>query len=312
MIISEQLDYYFSKLGVSKNSESSIPHSSKHTFLKKIRLKNIRCFEDITLDLNVESFNGGSNEPSLRTVLVGDNATGKSTLLRACALGIADESSAIALLKAMNGKMIRAGTDKGLIELTLHRKGAIRSMKLSTEIVVSQSGAEILRKKPEKKSDILVVGYGTQRARAGTQSHQKYDIVNAVGTLFDENATLQNPELVLLRQPTYVREEMGKVLAGILELDSGQIEYGSDAVRIAGPWGNQSLEVLSDGYRSTTQWLLDFVNWLVFFNGADTNLDETSAIILIDELEQHLHPHWQRKIISRLRDYLPKRSIYHN
>jgi predicted ATP-binding protein involved in virulence len=47
------------------------------------------------------------------------------------------------------------------------------------------------------------------------------------------------------------------------------------------------------------------MSWFVYTDDL-TSPKEVSAIVLIDELEQHLHPQWQRTIISQLREHLPK------
>ena len=77
-------------------------------------------------------------------------------------------------------------------------------------------------------------------------------------------------------------------------------------MQIKGPWGSEGLEVLSDGYRTTTQWILDFVNWVVYSDDTALPPNEVPAIVLLDELEQHLHPQWQRQIVARLRKHLPR------
>ena len=276
--------------------------------LQSIRLKNIRCFEELVLDLDVKSPADGSRQPSIRTVLVGDNATGKSTLLRSIALGLCDESGATALLKKMTGHMIRTGASEGLIELRFRADESGKTSTCVTRISPS-SGTEVVRKSGDPPPPILVVGYGTQRTRSGTQSHDTYDLATAVATLFDNDATLQNPELVLLRQPRWTRRDTQSIVAGILGLQSDEVEYQRDAIQIVGPWGRERLDVLSDGYRSTAQWIMDLVNWVAY---AETRVRpaEMTGLVLIDELEQHLHPQWQRKILSRLREHLPRVQFF--
>ena len=276
--------------------------------LQSIRLTNIRCFDEIVLDLDLKSPSDAQHHPSLRTVLVGDNATGKSTLLRSIALGLCDESGATALLKKMTGRMIRNGASEGVIEL---RFRADDSGKTSTSLtrIVPSSGTEVVRKSGDAPPPILVVGYGTQRTRSGTQSHDTYDLATAVATLFDDDARLQNPELVLLRQPRWMRREVQSLVAGILGLQSEGVEYQRDAIQITGPWGRERLDVLSDGYRSTAQWIMDLVNWVAYAE-SQSRMTDLTGLVLMDELEQHLHPQWQRQILSRLREQLPRVQFF--
>ena len=57
-------------------------------YVSRIQLENVRCFDDIELALSEPG------DTASWTVILGDNATGKSTLLRAIAMGLCDESSA--------------------------------------------------------------------------------------------------------------------------------------------------------------------------------------------------------------------------
>ena len=57
-------------------------------YVSRIQLENVRCFDDIELALSEPG------DTASWTVILGDNATGKSTLLRAITMGLCDESSA--------------------------------------------------------------------------------------------------------------------------------------------------------------------------------------------------------------------------
>ncbi len=282
----------------------SSPAQTSTFLIRKVHLKNIRCFEDVTLDLLVDS------RPSLRTVILGDNATGKTPLLRAIALGLCDESDATALLKRVPGRFVRSyRAERGSIEIELVRNGSDEPCRIRTGIFRTTSGSEVVRKELSgltSLEDIFAVGYGTERTKPGIQSHDRYTTAAAVATLFDHDETLQNPELILRRQPVWLRDQLEKKLLGILMLDDdrGEIEASGKALDVTGPWGRQPLEVLSDGYRTTAQWILDFASWLVYA-GRVSDPEGLSGIVLIDELEQHLHPQWQREIMARLRQHLP-------
>lgn len=65
---------------------------------------------------------------------------------------------------------------------------------------------------------------------------------------------------------------------------------------------------LSDGQRTLFAMIGDIVRRAVLLNPqlGDRVLEETPGVVLIDELDLHLHPKWQRRIIEDLRRTFPK------
>ncbi|MDI9349593.1 MAG: AAA family ATPase [Candidatus Symbiobacter sp.] len=65
---------------------------------------------------------------------------------------------------------------------------------------------------------------------------------------------------------------------------------------------------LSDGQREMLCLITDMVRRMLHLNAnlGDKVLAETPGIILIDELDQHFHPQWQRKIVPLLKKHFPK------
>ena len=65
---------------------------------------------------------------------------------------------------------------------------------------------------------------------------------------------------------------------------------------------------LSDGQRTLFAMIGDMVRRAVLLNPqlGDKVLEETPGVVLIDELDLHLHPKWQRRIIEDLRRTFPK------
>jgi energy-coupling factor transporter ATP-binding protein EcfA2 len=276
--------------------------------IQRLMLENVRCFE--SLDLAVTDGTGW-------ITVLGDNAAGKSTLLRSLALGLCVESDAAALMRELPGNMVREGATSGAIRIELHDDEDDRKLSIITQLHREKAtGEEILRKKTEPAQSfpwnrLFVCGYGTNRSRQAHAGFETYTVRDAVRTLFDDAASLQNPELVLLRQSPDLRQEIEHKVLQILMLDAPgyEVTYPKTGPVIEGPWGRQALRVLSDGYRSTMQWVLDFIGWGVYagrFNGGR----ELGGILLIDELEQHLHPVWQRHIVDRLRRQFPATQIF--
>lgn len=81
-------------------------------------------------------------------------------------------------------------------------------------------------------------------------------------------------------------------------------------IRLAGDTV-QTLELaqLSDGYRNLLAIALDFARRLAQANPNWSNPLEAPGILLIDEVELHLHPRWQQTVIPRLRTAFPNTQL---
>lgn len=66
-----------------------------------------------------------------------------------------------------------------------------------------------------------------------------------------------------------------------------------------------SLQQLSDGERAFIAVLGDLVRRLALANPELANPLEGHGVVLIDELELHLHPRWQREVVEKLRTSFP-------
>lgn len=69
------------------------------------------------------------------------------------------------------------------------------------------------------------------------------------------------------------------------------------------------LAQLSDGYRNLLALVLDFARRLAQANPTWPNPLEAPAILLIDEVELHLHPRWQQTVIPGLRMAFPNTQL---
>ncbi len=65
------------------------------------------------------------------------------------------------------------------------------------------------------------------------------------------------------------------------------------------------IEALADGYQATITWVMDMLGWALLHDDK-VFLKEISGIVLIDEIEHHLHPIWQLSIVSILKRVFPK------
>src|SRR5580698_6855270 len=111
-------------------------HNGPPLYLKKLTIRNVRCFENLTITLDA----GG--KPRMWGVVFGDNGVGKTTLLRCIAIGLCDEASAAGLLREIYGEWNRSvggELKKGKIVWEFHSSKGV-SPTITTEIVPNLSG----------------------------------------------------------------------------------------------------------------------------------------------------------------------------
>lgn len=302
-------------------------------YISHVKLRNIRGFAD--LDLSFQSSAGDSQSPPRKwTVLLGDNATGKSTLLKCIAFGLCDESTAAGLVTDKTEGFVRQGEHSGsvYIELVDEKERCHWTIKTDlnngspageqveqnvyrTAIEDVENGSPPIESNNFPWGSLFVAGYGAGRSPDGVAKYEKYRRNDAVYTLFDYQTPLQDPELVWRRLLSAARnghegedaenKRIRKLLRDVLLLrDDEDICLEDNGIRVSGPGFTVPLSSHSDGYKATTVWLLDLLSWRMLY---DKNLSQKSmqGILLIDEIEQHLHPRWQRYIVSRLHSQFP-------
>ena len=155
------------------------------------------------------------------------------------------------------------------------------------------------------------MAYGASRSVTGTESYEEYALVDSLYTLFNYKYPLQNAELGASRVKIHSREEWKKLQNILKEVlmfqEDDEIFLERTGLYVETKRGKESFNTLSDGYKSLTSVILDFLSWnLIYKEDEDFDLTNLSGILIIDELEQHLHPKWQRKIVKILSEQFPK------
>jgi hypothetical protein len=77
-------------------------------------------------------------------------------------------------------------------------------------------------------------------------------------------------------------------------------------------WGGTrlSFDLLPDGLRSIIGWMVDAVVTMDAWLGGTKDIRNTEAVFLLDELESHLHPIWQRRILPAFQSLFPKAQMF--
>jgi hypothetical protein len=284
-------------------------------YITRLRLENIRAFRHLAIDMRDED-----GSPRMLSVVIGRNGTCKSTLLRCVAIALSQRSDASALLAHPNSQMVSEGAEHGQIWLQL-----VDATGESSEVhctLENQGGRDILADSEETsgiRQSNFVCGYGAGRsptAGRATSTRSAYRTMDSVLGLFDYQLGFADVELTLRRMEDHLGSDLyPRALAGIKRAlglgDDHRIGYAKGGgIRISGPDVGQEIpfDGWADGYRMTFSWLIDLYGWAMQAD-AITPDGGVRGVLLIDEVEQHLHPAMQSGLLPELRKALPDMQV---
>jgi hypothetical protein len=126
-----------------------------------------------------------------------------------------------------------------------------------------------------------------------------------------------NTEIILRRLYDYedenIFEPAMKGIKRLLELrDEHKIEFRrGGGVQISGPGFGKTipLDAWADGYRLTFNWIIDLYGRAMQAE-AVSEQGGIRGVLLLDEIEQHLHPSMQSGLINQLSDGFPELQIF--
>ena len=130
---------------------------------------------------------------------------------------------------------------------------------------------------------------------------ERFQTSSETGALFD---AIQDDELALVNSALSLGVEGAKGLRYDLKQKSLLVEWNSEAQPSRTPTAFQNL---SDGQRAVTGLIADIARRMCILNphlGPEV-IRKTSGIVLIDELDMHLHPKWQRIVTKGLKEAFP-------
>ena len=74
--------------------------------------------------------------------------------------------------------------------------------------------------------------------------------------------------------------------------------------------GTLPLNTVSQGTQSVIQWLAHLLMSYAEYYDFPANLRDQPGVLIVDEIDAHMHPSWQRNIIPTLIDHLPNLQVF--
>lgn len=323
--------------------------------ISSLTLTNYRCFEKLELELSGNFI-----------ILVGNNGSGKSTILDGLAVGLA--SFFLGMEGASSGSIHKSDVRTESFELgsrierqaqypsRIECKGEIDGKTLQWARALNTESGKITFGEASELSEIakemahqiqkgnalvrlpILSYYGTGRLWAKKKEKRETAKVN-LNSRFAGYAdcldAMSNDKLMYkwFEQMTYqelqdhkVIPELEAVKRAVLECfnhsgnhgirgNATQCRYNvkTHEIEITYVTHDDCLEVhalseMSDGYRNMLSMVADIAYRMALLNPQflDKVTEETEGVVLIDEIDLHLHPAWQRHIVGTLKSIFPK------
>jgi uncharacterized protein (TIGR02646 family) len=255
--------------------------------IRTVEIHNFRAIEHLSLELT-----DGPGEGSW-LMLLGENGTGKSSILQAIALALADSATVENHSKDV-GHLLRKGAKEGRIRVELTGRHRSRELRFGN----GYDGFEA----DQPLEGILIAGYGATRLLP--RSANAPPSIAKIEGLFDPFVPLSRPSSWLPNLEEEQFDSVARALKRLLNLSE------RETMRLAGgeiyvTQGKQRLRLadLSDGYQSMAGFGLDLMELFLRRWGS---LEAAEGVVLVDELGAHLHPRWQMQVTGLLRSTFPR------
>ncbi len=317
------------------------PKDGPWAYFKSLEIEGARCFGPRqTLDLtNPED----PAQPARWTVILGENGTGKTTLLE-CLLLMSPKTkqgkNSLILDSAYKGPAgyvrDQAHEVKLLTRLT-QRSTLLRVEDVEVDSVLVQnksvpkgaSAANIriwgYEPKQVQFARYCIFAYGAHRKINEIRTSGEYEATEGYETLFSETVGLTDPAELIAQ--TYLvsklgngdeqaqreraeaklarlKDALGRVLPDVNDITI-EVRESRPVVLFHTDYGSVRSSQLSSGYRAMAAWVGDLVGRM--FDAYPDHEDPLAApaIVLVDEFDLHMHPKWQRDAIAFLTERFP-------
>ncbi|NWE72082.1 AAA family ATPase [Pseudomonas gingeri] len=310
-------------------------------YAKSLRIYAFKCFGRAELELQYPGRTGeGVAELSNVNLIIGNNGGGKSSVLRALAIAMLApallDSGFVPYRLVHRGRSgspsvgdtllkVKGIAQKGDLPVEMSRRKVLELLarleqrggsldRLHLESTPKNPVVELLD--DDTSPAFFVVGYGaTRRVETGDYSPSSARRLRGlryqrIASLFEDQFALRPIEAWLprlkARSPARwdeVIELMNRVLPDNIRFFG---EYSDDQYLFDFEGMTTPFMSLSDGYKSFIAWVSDLIGYLSDVALDGMPLDEVTGMVLVDEIDLHLHPQWQRSIVSTLADAFPR------
>jgi len=286
-------------------------NANKTTTIKQLKISNIKCFDDVIIRFDNQN-----------TVLLGINGRGKTTILQLIALGLTKTQKP--LFESEWKNVVRDTTKQANFEIVLvidNEENVLNFEIDKDDTIYFQNQFEAEKNRSAEIGlffeNIFIIAYGTGR-NAEQHNYPLNENFKNIATLFGiNNLSFKNGEISDFLNQKNAFNQIKKIITQIFnqaEEIQNRVELKSfdkttNTFYFITPTNINNeipLNSMSSGFRTSFQWILDLVI-RIWKKGYDLKQPELiTGIVLIDEIDTHLHIKWQRTILHSLHEVFKK------
>ncbi|QKY12083.1 AAA family ATPase [Janthinobacterium lividum] len=284
---------------------SRLPPFANHS-LTRIEIENFKGIARADFDLAPSQPDPSSNSQAVCLVLLGENSVGKSSVLEAVSLALTGRGD-LSKLKISADKYFLRGCDWN----EKRTDGAVRlffDKNPHPDIVLKINSVTKQFELTEKKQ-VVLAAYGPRRFYVEGKTAIANKSLPGISSLFNYFAYLDDPGSWLLNTEPDDFNAAVRALREVLMLPEDDVDFikemdgGSLNIFISSSTHKTPLNFMSDGYKTVIAMAIDIIRHMLKYY---SNLESAKGIILIDEIDTHLHPRWKIEILKRLRLAFPQ------
>jgi uncharacterized protein (TIGR02646 family) len=265
-------------------------------WLKTIEIDNIRTITNLKIEFPENTADETGQQPWL--MMLGENSVGKSTLLQAVAIGLMPDQDLQNLHDAdkwiTQSKEVLIGTIR--LTFTNGTTREVSAKKGTSTFIISGSVPAM-----------PVLAYGSTRLLPKSHSATSpvpsaYSVTN----LFEQTSPLANLEPYLCQSEKVSAEQFELFAGSLLELlpvdSEARIKRSQGRLKTTVDGVPSFIDELSDGYKSVCALAMDIMYHL---SGSTFDMTSAHGLVMVDEVELHLHPRWKIRVVDQLRKVFP-------
>ena len=229
--------------------------------------------------------------------IVGENSTGKTSVLQAIGLALAGPEEAHKVVPDAR-KVVGKWGDSGNIRVEFW------GTEESSDLLFDHNSA---RFKSRHFHRVQVFGYGPFRVLSRRTMNARYrDNIVRLTSLFDDTGRINGYQGWLKKLTASQRQDIAEVLRLLLISGHTDIEVSTKSLHIRTNGTGHPLREMSSGMQSVVSFCTDAMEALYSVNESVVG---AGCVLLIDELDAHLHPMWRVGIVPKLVKAFPNAQI---